>query len=58
MNLKDWENTLFDITKNTGDIRTMMQYIKVAKYNEKRRKNEIENAQTEIYKDDGKALGR
>ncbi len=58
MNLKDWENTLFGITKNTGDIDTMMQFIKVAKYNEKVRQNELKNAQTEVYKDDGEVLGR
>lgn len=58
MNLKDWEKTLYNITKNTGDIRTMMQYIKVAKYNEKTRRNELKDAQTEIYKDDENILGR
>lgn len=33
MDLNDWEDILFGITRNTGDISTMMQYIKVAKYN-------------------------
>lgn len=58
MNLKDWEKTLYGITKNTGDIKTMIQYIKVAKYNEKIRQNELKDAQTEVYKDDETVLGR
>lgn len=51
MNLKDWEKTLFNITKNTGDISTMMQYLDYAKYNEIK-ENEIQEAQAETYKDD------
>lgn len=49
MNLKDWENTLYNIAKNTGDISVMMQYINVAKNNNQ---NELEEAQQEIYKDE------
>lgn len=55
MTLQEWEKILYNLTLKTGDITSMGQYIKVAKYNEqqRRKENDLRQAQTETYNDDG-----
>ena len=59
MNLKNWENILYEFAKATGDPGMILEYLKYAHINEKIRvrESEIKEAQTEVYnKDDGGGL--
>ena len=57
MNMADWEGVLYKIARSTGDPRLVLEYIKTVKMNTYNvRREELKNAQTEVYYDDGGGL--